>query len=179
METRVRRRSARDLGECLRVLEAVHHADGYPAYWPDDPARWLSPAETLGAWVAEADGPVVGHIVLRAGTAEADASVWSEATGLPPDRLASITRFFVSPGLRCAGVGGALLDAACAEAGARSLRPALEVVETDRDAVRLYERRGWRRVHSERWAAACDGETLLHHYVAPPATSSRAASPAA
>jgi GNAT superfamily N-acetyltransferase len=179
METLVRPRAARDLGECLRVLEAVHHADGYPNYWPDDPARWLSPTETLGAWVAEADGLVLGHIVLRAATAEAGVQAWFDATGLPPERLASVTRFFVSPELRGAGIGGALLDAACAEAAARGLRPALEVVETDRDAGSLYERRGWRRVHSERWAAARDGETMLHHYVAPQTTSSRAASPAA
>jgi GNAT superfamily N-acetyltransferase len=133
----------------------------------------------LGAWVAETNGGVGGHIALRAGTAEAHACVWSEATGLPAERLTSVTRFFVPPEVRGAGIGGALLDAACTDAAARSLHPALEVVETDHDAVSLYERRGRQRVHSERWAAARDSETLLHHYVAPPATSSRAASPEA
>jgi hypothetical protein len=48
------------------------------------------------------------------------------------------------------------------------LHPALDVVETNHDAIRLYEQRGWRRVRSEPWAAAQDGKTLLHYYVAPP-----------
>jgi ribosomal protein S18 acetylase RimI-like enzyme len=65
-------------------------------------------------------------------------------------------------------VGRALLDAACAEAAARGLHPALDVVETNRDAIRLYEGRGWQRVLSEPWTAAQDSKTLLHYYVAPP-----------
>lgn len=178
MEPRIRPRLARDLSECVRVLEAVHHADGYPAHWPDDPARWLAPTELLGAWIAAADGLLVGHVALRAGSAEAGARVWSEATGVPPERLGSITRFFVAPARRGAGIGGALLDAACADATARGLHPVLDVVDTDRDAIRLYERRGWRRIHSEPWAAAPGGKTLLSYYVAPLDASSRAASPA-
>jgi GNAT superfamily N-acetyltransferase len=147
----------------------VHRSDGYPTYWPDDPARWLSPRAMLGAWVAEDDGRIVGHITLRAGTADASAAVWSDATGLLPEQLASVTRLFVSRDRRGAGVGGALLDAACTEAATRGLRAALDVVETNHDAIRLYEQRGWRRVLSEPWAAAHDGKTLLHYYVAPPA----------
>jgi len=63
-------------------------------------------------------------------------------------------------------VGRALLDAARAEAAARGLHPALDVVETNGDAIRLYQGRGWRRVRSEAWVAAEDGKTLLHYYVA-------------
>jgi GNAT superfamily N-acetyltransferase len=163
---RIRVRADADLDECVRILETVHRADGYPTYWPDDPARWLSPRAMLGAWVAEDEGRIVGHIVLTAGAAEASGSVWAMTTGLSAEQFAAITRFFVSPDRRSAGVGGALLDAACAEAAAQELRPALDVVETNRDAIHFYERRGWRRVHSEPWAAAADG-TLLHYYVAP------------
>jgi len=170
MAVRIRLRSDDDLGECVRLLETVHRADGYPTYWPDDPARWLSPRAMLGTWVAEADGRIVGHIALREGTADASASVWSEATGLPPEQLASITRLFVSLDSRGAGVGRTLLDAACTEAATRGLHPALDVVETNHDAIRLYEQRGWRRVRSEAWVAAQDGKTLLHYYVAPART---------
>ncbi len=122
----------------------------------------------LGAWVAESEGRIVGHIALRAGTADASAAVWSDAAGLPPEQLAAITRLFVSLDSRGTGVGRELLDAACLEAAARGLRPALDVVETNRAAIRLYERRGWKRVLSEPWAAAQDGKTLLHYYVGPP-----------
>jgi GNAT superfamily N-acetyltransferase len=171
MAARIRLRADGDLSECVRLLETVHRVDGYPTYWPDDPARWLSPRAMLDAWVAEDDGRIVGHIALRAGTADASASVWSDATGLPSEKFASIIRLFVSCDSRGAGVGRALLDAACAEAASRGLRPALDVVETNHDAIRLYERHGWRRVRSELWAAAHDGNTLLHFYVAPPAES--------
>ncbi|HEX6761871.1 MAG TPA: GNAT family N-acetyltransferase [Gaiellaceae bacterium] len=167
MPVRVRIRVDADLGPCVRLLEAVHREDGYPTHWPSDPARWLSPRETLGAWVAHGGGVVAGHIVLRATTADGGADVWSAATGLPPEQIAATTRFFVARESRGAGVGGALLDAACAEAAARDLIPALDVVETNRDAIRLYEHRGWQRVHDEVWDDAPDGETMLYYYVAP------------
>jgi GNAT superfamily N-acetyltransferase len=168
MVARVRLRCADDLGQCVDLLEAVHEADGYPTYWPDDPARWLSPTALLGAWVAEDDtGRVVGHIALCPGAAESDASVWAEATGRAATEFAAISRLFVALDSRGAGVAGALLAAACAEADARGLHPALDVVENCQDAIRLYERRGWQRVRSEPWAAARDGKTLLHYYVAP------------
>jgi GNAT superfamily N-acetyltransferase len=163
---RVRTRVDGDLDECVRLLEAVHRADAYPMYWPDDPARWLTPGAMLGAWVAEHEARIVGHIALRAGSADASARVWAEATGLPPEEFGSISRLFVSLECRGAGIGRELLDAACAEAAARGVHPALDVVETNRDAIRLYEQRGWRRVFSEPWAAS-DGNTLLHYYVAP------------
>jgi GNAT superfamily N-acetyltransferase len=163
----VRARVDGDLEACVRLLEAVHREDRYPEHWPADPARWLSPRGLLGAWVAEAGGRLAGHIVLRAATADAGAAVWSEASGLPPEQIATPTRFFVSRTRRGSGLGGALLDAACAEAANRSLHPALDVVETNVAAIRLYEQRGWRRVHSEVWAHARDGATLLHYYVAP------------
>ncbi len=177
MELRIRPRSVRDLSRCVRILESLHRTDGYPVSWPEDPAKWLSPSGTLAAWVAEVDDRIAGHVALRGATADAGAGAWSAATGLPPNRLASITRLFVAGRERGAGIGGALLEAASVEAATRGLRPVLDVTDKDRDAIRLYERRGWRRVHSEPWAVA--PETLLHYYIAPPARSSRAASPAA
>jgi ribosomal protein S18 acetylase RimI-like enzyme len=177
METRVRTRSAHDLSQCVRILEALHRTDGYPISWPEDPAGWLSPTGTLAAWVAEVGDRIAGHVALRATAADAGAAAWSEATGLPPDGLGSITRLFVSRHDRGAGFGGALLETACAESAARGLKPVLDVTDKDRGAIRVYERRGCRRVDSEPWAHA--PETMLHYYVAPPATSSRAATPAA
>jgi predicted N-acetyltransferase YhbS len=89
----------------MGLVETVESTDRYPAYWPDDPALWLSPKAMLGAWVAETDGRIVGHVALSAGTAATSASVWSEATGLPPEQFASITRLFVSTDNRGVGVG--------------------------------------------------------------------------
>src|SRR5690349_17342941 len=100
----VRPRTDDDLEQCVLILEQVHRADAYPMFWPEDPAKWLSPRGMLGAWVAHHDGRVAGHIDLRAADADASAAVWAGATSLPPERLAAIGRFFVSPDCRGRGV---------------------------------------------------------------------------
>lgn len=171
MEALIRWRTNDDLPECARLLEEVHRIDGYPTFWPDEPIGWLSPTALLGAWVAEDDRQIVGHVALRAGTAEAGAEVWSGATGLPPEQLAAISRLFVASESRGEGVGSALLDTACGVAASRGLHPVLHVTETNREAIGLYERRGWRRVHIEPWRADKSGKTLLHYYVAPTTAS--------
>jgi hypothetical protein len=43
----------------------------------------------------------------------------------------------------------------------------LDVVETNVEAIRLYEGQGWRPVHSEPWADARDEQLVLHYYVGP------------
>ena len=162
----VRRRSDGDLDECVLLLEEIHRLDRYPAYWPGDPACWLSPSGLLGAWVAE-EGHIIGHVVLAAVGPGHAADIWSDATGVPPAELASATRLFVAPDRRRTGLGAALLNTALLAAAERRLHPVLDVVETNREAIRLYERQGWRRVHSEPWGDARDEQLLLHYYVAP------------
>jgi GNAT superfamily N-acetyltransferase len=142
-------------------------------FWPDDPANWLSPRGLIGAWVADEDGTISGHIDLRAAETDAGAAVWSRATGLPPKRLALIGRFFVLPDARGRGVGSYLLDAASAAAATHGRHPALDVVETSTSAIRLYEGRGWSCVFSELWEPAADGKTLIHYYIAPGVAAAR------
>ena len=161
----VRTRVDSDLDECVRLLEEVHRLDGYPTFWPADAAGWLSPKGMLGAWVAEDRGRVVGHVALAEVEPGHGADALSDATGLPPVALASMTRLFVAGASRGAGLGSSLLGQACSAAAQCGLHPVLDVVETNRDAIRLYERRGWRRVHSEPWADAGDEQLLLHYYV--------------
>ena len=84
MAVRIRLRTDDDLGECVGLLETVESTDRYPAHWPDDPALWLSPKAMLGAWVAETDGRIVGHVALNAGTADTSASVWSRPLAFRP-----------------------------------------------------------------------------------------------
>jgi GNAT superfamily N-acetyltransferase len=167
MSVRARRRE--DIAACVALMAEVHAADGYPLHWPADPRRWLAPEGLLAAWVAEDEHALTGHVALCGAAGDPAAPLWSAATGLPPERLAAVARLFVAPGVRGRGLGAALLAAACAEAGGRGLRPALEVLDHDRGATALYERAGWRRVASvpAAWAGERGGLPLLHYYVAP------------
>ena len=148
-----------DLDACVAVLAAVHAADGYPALWPADPHRWLTPRELVGAWVARRAGEVVGHVCLCRAEEGASAVIWSAASGLPVGRLGAVSRLFVAPTARRQGLGERLLLAACDEARRLGRHPVLEVLRQDRAAAALYERLGWRRV------GPLDAE--LRWYVAP------------
>ncbi len=172
MAVEIRRREPRDLERCVRLLEEVHRADGYPGRWPEDPTAFLMPSGLLAAWVAVSAGAVVGHVTLRSHIPEHGVAHWTGATGLSQERLACVSRLFVGPGRRGSGVGGSLLDAACSHARRAGLRPVLDVVGTSGEAITLYERRGWQRVGSVAWDAWGEA-TTLHYYVSPPQAVSR------
>jgi ribosomal protein S18 acetylase RimI-like enzyme len=165
----IRPRRSDETDACVELLADVHAADRYPLHWPADLLAWLAPDNLLAAWVAEHERGVVGHIALRSAINKPAASIWSPACGLPPERLGVIARLFVAPGARGYGVGAALLDEACAEARARGLRPVLDVLDHNRGAIALYERKGWRRVASVEapWARDSGGQPFLHYYIAP------------
>ncbi|HEU5347251.1 MAG TPA: GNAT family N-acetyltransferase [Ktedonobacterales bacterium] len=169
----IRARRPDEIDACAAVLAEVHAADRYPLHWPADLSAWLMPGGLLAAWVAEHEDMVIGHVALRSatGVSAASASIWSAATGLPPEQLAVVARLFVGPSARGHSVGAALLDEASAAARGRGLWPVLDVLDHNRSAIALYERKGWRRVASEpvSWAQASGGQPLLHYYIAPDA----------
>jgi GNAT superfamily N-acetyltransferase len=156
------------MSRCVRALEEVHAADGYPFHWPADPAAWLTPRGLLGAWVAELEGEVVGHAVLCAVSDRTAAATWL-AFGLAANELGEISRLFVSARRRGRGVGAALLHAVTAETRARGLLPVLDVLETNRDAIALYRRLGWQLVGSvpATWAETGAGHPLLLYFAGP------------
>ncbi|MEU5578311.1 GNAT family N-acetyltransferase [Streptomyces huasconensis] len=141
---RVRERAGeRDLEACVGVLARVHKADGYPVNWPAEPGEWLSGAAALGAWVAELDGRVVGHVQLARSTADdAAPGLWSERAGVGVEATAVVSRLYVAPDARGHGIGALLMRRAAREARARGLHPVLDVVSRDA-AAGLYERLGW------------------------------------
>ncbi|AZM54213.1 GNAT family N-acetyltransferase [Streptomyces sp. WAC 01529] len=142
---RVRERAGeRDLEACVGVLVQVHKVDGYPVNWPALPADWLSGAATLGAWVAEVDGRIVGHVGLaRSGAGDVAPGLWSERAGVGVEAAAVVSRLFVAPDARGHGIGALLMGRAVREARARGLHPVLDVVSSDASAAALYERLGW------------------------------------
>lgn len=140
----VRVRRDDDLAEAAAGLAVVHVTDGYPVEGVSDPVGWLSPAGMVGAWVAEVDGRVVGHVAVgRGGAGEVAVRMWVERSGADPDQVGVLARFFVVPEARGLAAGTALVEAATADARARGVRLVLDVLTKDTAAIRLYRRLGW------------------------------------
>jgi GNAT superfamily N-acetyltransferase len=155
-EIRIRVRRPADVDKSVRALALVHQGGTYPTNWPADPAGWLTPTDMIRSWVGvDPQDTVVGHLLLRGGPAG--------EVG-----VAHVSRLFVTPDARGAGLGAALLDEARQWATARGLSLALEVVvEEGSSAVALYERTGWRRVRTAAadFAKPDGGVVMVHHYV--------------
>ncbi|MFD5131216.1 GNAT family N-acetyltransferase [Streptomyces olindensis] len=165
----VRRRTVRDLEECVRVLEDVHQSDGYPVNWPERPGEWLSHASLLGAWVAELDGRLVGHVSLsRSRKGDLAARLWSERNGVRRELATVVSRLFVAPQARGHRIGALLIGRAVEEAQRLGLHPVLDVVTSDTAAVALYERLGWELLATveQRWSP--HQTVAIHCYAAAP-----------
>jgi ribosomal protein S18 acetylase RimI-like enzyme len=146
---RIRPRVDDDLDACEAIARATHAHDGYPAYVRDDDFRtFVARPGALGAWVAEIDGALGGHVALHTRTTEAAMQLASSRLGVSPEQCGVIARLIVSPDVRRRGVGVALLQIATDEARALGLAPILDVVTRHDAAIALYESAGWLRVGS-------------------------------
>ena len=141
----LRDRTDADLAGCVELARAVHERDGYPHYLPGDLRDFLVLPDAYGAWVAERDGRIVGHIALRRRTAPGPLDMASAATGRPASQLGVISRLLVAPDARRAGVGRRLLGYGWQQAVRRDLWPVLDVAADLTEAIRLYESCGWVR----------------------------------
>jgi len=162
----VRPRRDRDVGACTRLLGVVYCADHYPDRLSGSAHAWLV-RDVLDAWVAERHGQVLGHVAtVRVGADPLSAVRWREITGVSPDRLLGVSRFFVRRSERGQGIGTALLTEAAAHARAQGLVPVLETVSESRTAIPPLRDAGWqlfavddRDAHADRWR--------VHRYVGP------------
>jgi GNAT superfamily N-acetyltransferase len=142
----VRGRTDADLDSIDALARTTHEVDGYPVRLPPDLRAFLVGPDELAAWVAEAEGQVVGHVALHARCSRPSLEVALRATGRREEDLAAVARLLVSPATRRRGIGRLLLRAATTEATARGLLPVLEVVRQHQSAVGMYEALGWERV---------------------------------
>lgn len=168
----IRPRAEGDLGGCAALLRDVHESDGYPLHLPDDPQSFVVVPDALGAWVALADGVLVGHVLLRPAANPKMMALASETTGLPETRLAVVGRLFVAPSARRLGVGRALLARAAREAHALGRRPVLDVVAKDRAAIALYQGEGWSKAGTVE-VSFRSGETVSELVFVGPADKAR------
>jgi len=141
----VRPRTDLDLDACVRMATIVRDLDGYPTRRPLDLREFLVSRDALGAWVAERDGQVVGHVALHRHSTPEVLAMASQALSRPVERLGVVARLLVSPDARRAMIGRTLLNEAASDATSRGLWPILDVVTTFEAAVNLYESCGWVR----------------------------------
>jgi GNAT superfamily N-acetyltransferase len=144
-QVNVRRRNEADLDRCVAVAQIVHQLDGYPPYLPTDLRTFLVSSDACGAWVAEGNGEIVGHVALHRRSTPAAMAMASEAVQQPVECLGIVARLLVAPSARGHGVGQALLDEASRAAVDLGLWPVLDVVTHLQAATHLYERCGWTR----------------------------------
>lgn len=143
----LREKTDADVAATLELLSRVHRTDGYPLHLgPDEVGSFLTSRHETAAWVAEHDGRVVGHVALHCPAEDPTIEAAGRATGLPADRLAMVSRLFVDPSLRRAGLGRTLLRHAVDGARARDLRAVLDVGQALAKPIALYESEGWERV---------------------------------
>lgn len=164
---RIRDRLQGDRPSLERLARVIHDRDGYPLYLPTDLQGFLVSSDAYGAWVAEQDGELLGHVALHERSWDGVMEVGRRETGLSDDGLAVIARLLVSPSARRRGVGRALLQTATREAWDRGLCPILDVAVTYQAANRLYEAEGWRRLGTVRFPMPGGHAVDEHVYVAP------------
>ncbi|MDO9378200.1 MAG: GNAT family N-acetyltransferase [Nocardioidaceae bacterium] len=152
MTSRVRARRDDDLGPLVAILGRTHRLDAYPVRAARVDAAWLV-EHVLVAWVVELDGFVAGHVALQDGGVD----------------VLEVVRLFVDPDARGHGLGGALLDVVDGHARQVGATLTLDVVDDDRAAIALYERRGWRRTGSRTadWSAPDAAPPVVLTYVLP------------
>jgi GNAT superfamily N-acetyltransferase len=142
----IRPRVEQDLDSCEQLARAVHQVDGYPPRRADNLRAFISSAGALGAWVAEIDECLVGHVALNADSSPEVVALAASTMGCSTGELGVVARLLVHPESRRQGLGAALLITAADAARERGLWPVLDVASHFDGAMRLYERSGWVRV---------------------------------
>lgn len=164
----IRLRRDPDVERLVALLRTVYVSNGYPSNWPKDPARWLAGQRTIGAWVREERGQLVGHVSLTMPDPDRAWTEWQQATDVPRERLAVMRRLFVAPDWRGSGVGTSLADAAEQEAATRGLQAVLDVADHNTAAIAFWRNRGWREVGHATLPPGDEGRRLrLLLFVAP------------
>lgn len=163
-----RPRTASDVPACAELARAVHAVDGYPVEVPgEDYVGFVAASDALGAWVAESEATIVGHVALHRATSPAVMRLARSKLDVPGSALGIVARLLVARPVRRRGVGRRLLALAAKEARDRGLAPILDVVSLHRDAVALYERAGWIRLGATQ-VTLTNAETIEEYVYAAP-----------
>ncbi|MEM7441974.1 MAG: GNAT family N-acetyltransferase [Pseudomonadota bacterium] len=151
-----------DLNDLCDATEAAI-IDGGGFGWVEPPSRdvmeryWKGvltiPLRTL--IVGRLDGVIVGSVQLVAPPSNNEAQAFA----------ANLTAVFVAPWARGHGLAQSLVMAAEAEAREKGFAIVqLDVRDTQKAAIRLYENRGYQRWGTNPFYALVDGEMISGHY---------------
>lgn len=150
----IRPRSEDDLPALVEALEDVYSTDGYPIEGTATAASFLAPPGLVAAWVAVHRGVVVGQIAVVTGRDGHAMRAWVEASAAAsnggdhdaePTRVVVAARFFVRKYARGLGLGRALIEKTCRWAKDNDMRIVMNVLAKDQDAMKLYEKVGFKR----------------------------------
>ena len=167
----VRPRTKSDLLRCIQLLGEVHEVDRYPLNWPKNAERWIAPEREFAGFVAISSGSdaVSGHVSLQNASGHPASPGWEAAVRRAATELAIVTRLFVDPSQRRAGIASLLLRTATRFAYESGRVPVLDVAQTNDSAIRLYDHLGWIRVGE--LPAEASRSIPVYLYVAPPSSS--------
>jgi ribosomal protein S18 acetylase RimI-like enzyme len=151
----LRRGSAADLGALEPLWVSVHHrhAESMPELAPyvDDGQTWAARGALYAELLAKPDTVLLlayaGDSAVGYGLAHVMAAgdTWIADTWQTGDRIGEIESLAVLPEYRGSGIGTRLLDGLEAELAAAGVRDLiLGVLPGNTDAIRLYQRRGYR-----------------------------------
>jgi ribosomal protein S18 acetylase RimI-like enzyme len=168
MTLTIRRREDADLESAGAALVDVYQTDGYPVEGVADPVAWLKFDGLVGAWVAELDGEIVGHVAVSEPKPGDDAvRLWLEQSDDKIEDVAVLGRLFVKRSARGRSIGQDLAKAAVTDSATNGKTLVLDVMDKDQDAIRLYERLGLKKIGEAKHKFGEGQEITAYCYVVP------------
>ncbi len=166
-EMSVRRRRYEDIPLLVDLLMEQQPDTRYPFRnpLPMPVEEFLHADDAVGAWTAEVDGRLAGHVCRvgpLAGLAAAAEMNLACATahGCEVEQLAWVSKLFVGRAARGIGLGHLLLATVLDDIRQAGLYPCLEVLPVHEAALSLYVSTGWREVMRVRpeWLERATGD---------------------
>lgn len=167
-DAKIRFREPQDLIDVSEVLKNVYNTDRYPVEGVSNPLPFLTPPNTLCAWVVTINDSIVGHaLVTKSKLGDVAIDSWV-SEGHEIDHVAVLGRLFIDPSARGQGLGARLAQTATGWAAENAKRLVLLVIEKDTAAIHIYEKLAWRRFGTTIYDNGQGSQFSAYLYVSPP-----------
>lgn len=163
----IRIRGPQDLEAVAEVLKNVYNRDRYPVEGVSDPLPFLTPPNTLCAWVVIVHGNIVGHaLVTEAKSGDVAVEAWV-SEGHDIGHVAVLGRLFINPSARGQALGAELAQNAAIWAKENGKRLVLLVIEKDIAAIHIYEKLKWTRFGTTTYDNGQGSQFVAYLYASP------------